>query len=106
MAKFQKKFLGGGVIKTENTQSARKWLNFNLGGGEGYSTVLRVGYSQNFEPNFQPLQQAHASQIVSHILRVETNELRIVLLTIIKYNTTRKSKRQAGLISQNNKDSK
>ena len=115
MAKFQ--FLGGGV-KTENTQSAKKWLNFNLGGGGrapnlkilkvprnglisiffwgGEDTlpsqsqnskcqdlpkfqffwggrggsVLRVGHSQNFEPNFQPLQLATASQIVSHILRM------------------------------------
>ena len=29
-----------------------------------------MGYSQNFEPNFQPLQLATASQIVSHILRM------------------------------------
>ena len=33
-------------------------------------SVLRVGHSQNFEPNFQPLQLATASQIVSHILRM------------------------------------
>ena len=29
-----------------------------------------MGHSQNFEPNFQPLQLADASQIVSHILRM------------------------------------
>ena len=29
-------FGGGGVgVKTENTQSAKKWLNFNFGGGVG-----------------------------------------------------------------------
>ena len=33
-------------------------------------SVLRVGHSQNFEPNFQSLQLGHASQIVSHILRM------------------------------------
>ena len=33
MAKF--KFSGG--AKTENTQSAKKWLNFNFRGGGGYS---------------------------------------------------------------------
>ena len=35
-----------------------------------FQFVLRVGHSQNFEPNFQPLQLATASQIVSHILRM------------------------------------
>ena len=29
-----------------------------------------MGYSVEFGPKFQPLQQAHASQIVSHILRM------------------------------------
>ena len=54
MAKFQ--FFGGGEgegAKAENTQSAKKWLNFNFrGGGEGvvvgcqswkYSKVPRNG---------------------------------------------------------------
>ena len=36
--------------------------------GGGYST--EKGYSEEFGPKFQPLQQAHASQIVSHILRM------------------------------------
>ena len=49
--------------------------NFHLG---GYSeTVLQNrGYSEDFGPKFQPLQQAHASQIVSHILRM----LRLTIL--------------------------
>ena len=40
MAKFQF-FLGGySGVKTENTQSAKKWLNFNFQvGGEWYSGV-------------------------------------------------------------------
>ena len=73
MAKFQFFFFGGGggiycqQVKTEKSSSAKICLNFNLGGG---GSVLRVGHSQNFEPNFQPLQLAHASQIVSHILRM------------------------------------
>ena len=45
-----------------------------LGGGEVLQTnipeILEWGHSRNFEPNFQPLQLAHASQIVSHILRM------------------------------------
>ena len=37
MAKFQIHGGGGGVrvAKTENTQSGKKWLNFNLGVGGG-----------------------------------------------------------------------
>ena len=60
---------GGGTLSQVKTQSAKICLNFNFHGGGGYSTVLRVGHSQNFEPNFQPLQLASASQIVSHILK-------------------------------------
>ena len=33
-------------------------------------TLQNNGYSVEFGPKFQPLQQAHASQIVSHILRM------------------------------------
>ena len=41
-------------------------------GGGGYSETVfqNRGYSVEFGPKFQPLQQAHASQIVSHILRM------------------------------------
>ena len=38
--------------------------------GGGYSELQNRGYSEDFGPKFQPLQQAHASQIVSHILRM------------------------------------
>ena len=41
--------------------------NFHFG---GYSEHQNRGYSEDFGPKFQPLQQAHASQIVSHILRI------------------------------------
>ena len=43
-------------------------------GGE-YSVFQNRGILPEFGPKFQPLQQAHASQIVSHTLRImETNE--------------------------------
>ena len=45
--------------------------NFHFGGREYSETALQNrGYSEDFGPKFQPLQQAHASQIVSHILRM------------------------------------
>ena len=63
---------GRGVVLCQvkvKTQSAKICLNFNFGGGWG-GAVLRVEHSQNFEPKFQPLQLASASQIVSHTLCV------------------------------------
>ena len=74
MAKFQ--FFGGEVgAKTEITHSAKKWLNFNFRGG-GYSTVLRVGHSQNFEPKFtvQPETCLCITDSLSHTTYVETNQ--------------------------------
>ena len=52
--------MGGwwGTLCKVKTQSAKICLNFNFRGGG------------IFEPNFQPLQLATASQIVSHILRM------------------------------------
>ena len=35
IGKFQFLGCGGEGAKTENTQSAKKWLNFNFRGGEG-----------------------------------------------------------------------
>ena len=71
---------GGGVTlesKLKSLRNAKICLNFNfrgvcvcVGGGGGIGSVPRVGHSRNFEPNFQPLQLATASQIVSHILRM------------------------------------
>ena len=42
--------------------------NFHFKGG--YSETQNRGILEEFGPKFQPLQQAHASQIVSHILRM------------------------------------
>ena len=40
MAKFQ---LGGySGVKTENTQSAKKWLNFNFSGGSTLESKLKI----------------------------------------------------------------
>ena len=49
---------GGVPSRPTQTQSAKICPNFILGGGG------------TFEPNFQPLQLATASHIVSHILRM------------------------------------
>ena len=66
LPKFQ--FSGGGsdTLPSENPK-CQDLPKFQFSGGGGCS-VPRVGHSQNFEPNFQPLQLATASQIVSHIL--------------------------------------
>ena len=74
MPKFQ--FGGGwGVRYSQPSQNSKcqdlpKFQFQWGGGGEGTLLFWEYQYSQNFEPNFQPLQQAHASQIVSHILRM------------------------------------
>ena len=45
--------------------------NFHFRGGGILKLYFRIGVIlEEFEPKFQPLQQAHASQIVSHILRM------------------------------------
>ena len=45
--------------------------NFHFGGGGILKLYFRIGgILPEFGPKFQPLQQAHASQIVSHILRM------------------------------------
>ena len=54
---------GGGILKLSDMES----LTIFIGGG--YSVLQNRGYSEDFGPKFQPLQQAHASQIVS-----ETNK--------------------------------
>ena len=75
--------LGGGILRLMDLDSLTIFI---LG---GYSETLGFGLSDNFHwggysetvlqnggilhefgPKFQPLQQAHASQIVSHILRM------------------------------------
>ena len=86
--------LGGGVggwgAKTENTQSAKKWLNLNFqggyfgvnighlksevfhwGGGGFWSDIPERGFLENLDKNLLFSQKpAFASQIVSHILRM------------------------------------
>ena len=60
-------FHGGGYFETLGLGLSH---SFHLG-GRYYETVFQNrGYSVEFGPKFQPLQQAHASQIVSHILRM------------------------------------
>ena len=61
-------------LKLKVTRSAQIFI-FRPGGGGGvtpdqHSWNTWVGHSMNFEPNFQPLQLATTSQIVSHILRM------------------------------------
>ena len=60
--------MGGGILQLKS-QSAKISDNFHFRGG-GYSLLQNRGKLYNFGPNFQPLQQAHASQIVSHMLRM------------------------------------
>ena len=70
-------FIGGGVF-----WNSRIWTlwQFSFGGysetlwqfslGGGILNFRIGGILSEFGPKFQPLQQAHASQIVSHILRM------------------------------------
>ena len=63
----------GGVVQTNSTQSAKICPNLHFGGGGWWfrtniPEILECPHSSFFEPNFQPLQLATASQIVSHIL--------------------------------------
>ena len=72
-----------GTLSQVKTQSAKICLNFNFrwgGGGRGggrYSTVLRMGHSQNFEPKFtvQPETCLCITDSLSHTTYVETNNL-------------------------------
>ena len=57
-------FILGSILKLSDLDS----LTIFIGGG--YSETQNRGILEEFEPKFQPLQQAHASQIVSHILRM------------------------------------
>ena len=74
LPKFQ--FWGWGVLCQVKTQSSKICLNFNFHGGGGYSTVLRVGHSQNFEPKFtvQPETCLCITDSLSHTTYVETNK--------------------------------
>ena len=49
--------------------NSRIWTLWQFSFG-GYSVLQNRGILSEFGPKFQPLQQAHASQIVSHILRM------------------------------------
>ena len=73
-------FIWGGILKLLDLDSLTIFIwgyaetlgfglsdNFHLG---GYSETQNRGILEEFGPKFQPLQQAHASQIVSHILRM------------------------------------
>ena len=69
---------GGGYseVKTENTQSAKKCLNFNFRGGGGalLSEIPERGSLENLDTNLlfeiSVQKPACASQIVPHILRM------------------------------------
>ena len=58
---------GGGILKLSDLGSLTIFI---FGGGGRYSETVfqNRGYSVEFGPKFQTLRQAHASQIVSHIL--------------------------------------
>ena len=82
-------FILGGVSETLGFGLSD---NFHLGGYSetlwqfsfgGYSVLQNRGILSEFGPKFQPLQQAHASQIVSHILRMWR------LTRPVKYNNFR-----------------
>ena len=79
LPKFQ--FSGWGVLSAKSKLTKCQDLpKFQFSWGEGgYSTVLRVGHSQNFEPKFtvQPETFLIALLIESHILTyVETRNIR------------------------------
>ena len=57
---------GGGILKLLDLDTD----NFHWGGGGILKLSSEYPYSEEFGPKVQPLQQAHASQIVSHILRM------------------------------------
>ena len=60
-------FLWGGILKLSDLDS----VTIFIGGGGILKLYFRIGgILPHFGPKFQPLQQAHASQIVSHILRM------------------------------------
>ena len=61
-------FIFGGILKLSDMDSLTIFI-FGVG-GYSETELQNRGYSENFGPKFQPLQQAHASQIVSHILRM------------------------------------
>ena len=58
---------GGVILKLSDFDSLTIFI---FGGGYSETVFQNRGYSVEFGPKFQPLQQAHASQIVSHILRI------------------------------------
>ena len=47
MPKFQFSGGGGGGVKTENTQSAKKCLNFNFGGGKAGGGGVKTENTQS-----------------------------------------------------------
>ena len=60
-------FIWGGILELFYLDS----LTIFMGGGHILKLYFRIGgILEEFGPKFQPLQQAHASQIVSHILRM------------------------------------
>ena len=59
-------FIFGGILKLLDLDS----LTIFIWGGGILKLSSEYPYSGEFGPKFQPLQQAHASQIVSHILRM------------------------------------
>ena len=61
-------FIWGGILKLSDLDSLTIFI---WGGGGILKLYIRIGgILEEFGPKFQPLQQAHASQIVSHILRM------------------------------------
>ena len=72
-------FMGGGGY----SETLRFGVSDNFHFEVGYSeTVLQNrGHSEDFGPKIQPIQQAHASQIVSHILRMR----RLIKLQLTQY---------------------
>ena len=81
MAKFQ--FSGGGGVfcnaKTENTQSAKKWLNFNFrGGGVFCNPFCRIWTKFSSTPAGSCITDS-----LSHTTYVETNKLSELLPYVI-----------------------
>ena len=68
---------GGGILRLSDLDSLRIFIF--RGGGYSETVFQNRGYSVEFGPKiFKPLQQAHASQIVSHILRMwRTNKFTV-----------------------------
>ena len=64
-------FISGSILKLSDLDSVTIFIfGWRGGGGGAYSELQNRGNSVEFGPKIQPLQQAHASQIVSHILRM------------------------------------